>query len=146
LVLGGPCRLPHHTVLRKARNGSAEPFPSTLDLLGRPIILQKCHSGQLSAWRGCRGRTHDASFRCAKGGGAAGARRGGGGVRVMWFFNQKRADQVAQSISQLIHTLSDGRKNHGPTSPERLLRELATLLSEDTIIRPRGVKLLMATT
>ncbi|TMK22234.1 MAG: hypothetical protein E6G75_01215 [Alphaproteobacteria bacterium] len=52
----------------------------------------------------------------------------------MWFFNQKRADQVAQSISQLIHTLSDGRKNHGPTSPERLLREFATLLSEDTII------------
>src|SRR5215472_10144245 len=48
LLLGGPCRLPHHTVLRKARNGSAEPFPSTLDLLGRPIILQKCHSGQLS--------------------------------------------------------------------------------------------------
>ena len=60
----------------------------------------------------------------------------------MWFFNQKRADQVAQSISQLIHTLSDGRKNHGPTSPERLLRELATLLSEDTIIGQRVVKLL----
>ncbi len=64
----------------------------------------------------------------------------------MWFFNQKRADQVAQSISQLIHTLSDGRKNHGPTSPERLLREFATLLSEDTIIGQRVVKLLMATT
>src|SRR5262252_4636501 len=55
----------------------------------------------------------------------------------MWFFNQKRADQVAQSISQIIHTLSDGRKNHGPTSPERLLREFATLLSEDTIIGQR---------
>src|SRR5437588_785632 len=64
----------------------------------------------------------------------------------MWFFNQKRADQVAQSISQLIHTLSDGRKNHGPTSPERLLREFATQLSEDTIIGQRVVKLLMATT
>src|SRR5215467_329283 len=64
----------------------------------------------------------------------------------MWFFNQKRADQVAQSISQLIHTLSDGRKDHGPTSPERLLREFATLLSEDTIIGQRVVKLLMATT
>jgi hypothetical protein len=62
----------------------------------------------------------------------------------MWFFNQKRADQIAQSISQLIHTLSDGRKNHGPTSPERLLREFATLLSEDTIIGQRVVKLLMA--
>src|SRR5262249_33907159 len=97
-------------------------------------------------WRGCRGRTHDASFRCAKGGGAAGARRGGGGGRVMWVFNQKRADQVAPSISQLIHTPLDGRKNHGPTSPERLLRELATLLSEDTIIGQRVVKLLMATT
>src|SRR5262249_37359099 len=64
----------------------------------------------------------------------------------MWFFNQKRADQVAQSISQIIHTLSDGRKNHGPTSPKRLLREFATLLSEDTIIGQRVVKLLMATT
>ena len=64
----------------------------------------------------------------------------------MWFFNQKRADQVAQSISQIIHTLADGRKNHGPTSPERLLREFATLLSEDTIIGQRVVKLLMATT
>ena len=64
----------------------------------------------------------------------------------MWFFNQKRADQVAQSISQLIHTLSDGRKNHGPTSPERLLREFATLLSEDTINGQRDVKQLMATT
>ena len=57
----------------------------------------------------------------------------------MWFFNEKRADQVAQSISQLIHTLSDGRENHGPTGPERLLRELATLLSEDTIIGQRVV-------
>ena len=64
----------------------------------------------------------------------------------MWFFNQKRADQVAQSISQLIHALSAGRENHGPTGPERLLRELATLLSEDTIIGQRVVKLLMATT
>src|SRR5215468_8745683 len=64
----------------------------------------------------------------------------------MWFFNQKRADQVAQSISHLIHTLSAGRENHGPTGPERLLRELATLLSEDTIIGQRVVKLLMATT
>src|SRR5215831_14905296 len=50
----------------------------------------------------------------------------------MWFFNQKRADQVAQSISQIIHTLSDGRKNHGPTSPERLLREFVTLLMATT--------------
>ena len=63
----------------------------------------------------------------------------------MWFFNQKRADRVAQSISHLIHTLSAGRENHGPTGPERLLRELATLLSEDTIIGQRVVKLLMAT-
>src|SRR5215471_13079915 len=63
----------------------------------------------------------------------------------MWCFNQKRADQVAQSISHLIHTLSAGRENHGPTGPERLLRELATLLSEDTIIGQRVVKLLMAT-
>src|SRR5215467_11005576 len=64
----------------------------------------------------------------------------------MWFLNQKRADQVAQSISQLIHTLSAGRENHGPTGPEGLPRELATLLSEDTIIGQRVVKLLMATT
>src|SRR5262245_22545832 len=53
---------------------------------------------------------------------------------------------TTQSISQLIHTLSAGREDHGPTGPERLLRELATLLSEDTIIGQRVVKLLMATT
>ena len=27
----------------------------------------------------------------------------------MWLFNKKRADLVAQSISQLIHTLAAGR-------------------------------------
>src|SRR5262249_42518590 len=63
----------------------------------------------------------------------------------MWVFNQKRADQGAQSISHLIHTLSAGRGKHGPQGPELLLRELATLLSEDTIIGQRVVKLLMAT-
>src|SRR5262249_38161212 len=61
-------------------------------------------------------------------------------------FNQRSADAVGPPLSHLTTPLSDGRKNHGPTSPERLLRELATLLSEDTIIGQRVVKLLMATT
>jgi hypothetical protein len=39
----------------------------------------------------------------------------------MWLFNKKRADLVAQSISQLIHLLSAGREDHGPTGPEKLL-------------------------
>ena len=55
----------------------------------------------------------------------------------MWLFNKKRAEVVAQSISQLIHMLSAGRENHGPTGPERLLRGLAPFLSEDTIIGQR---------
>src|SRR5262245_65107230 len=62
----------------------------------------------------------------------------------MWLFNRKRADLVAQSISQLIHTLATGREHHGPTGPERLLRGLAPPLSEDTIIGQRVVKLLVA--
>jgi hypothetical protein len=62
----------------------------------------------------------------------------------MWLFNKKRADLVAQSISQLIHTLAAGREHHGPTGPERLLRGLAPPLSEDTIIGQRVVKLLVA--
>jgi hypothetical protein len=62
----------------------------------------------------------------------------------MWLFNRKRADRVAQSISEFIHTLSAGREHHGPTGPERLLRGLAPLLSEDTIIGQRVVKLLVA--
>jgi hypothetical protein len=62
----------------------------------------------------------------------------------MWLFNKKRADQVAQSISQLIHMLAAGREDHGPIGPERLLRGLAPLLSEDTIIGQRVVKLLVA--
>jgi hypothetical protein len=64
----------------------------------------------------------------------------------MWFFNRKRADRVADSIGQLIHMLSAGRENHGPTSPERLLCELAPLLSEDTIIGQRVVELVIAMT
>ena len=62
----------------------------------------------------------------------------------MWLFNKKRADRVAQSISQLIHVLAAGREHHGPTGPERLLRGLAPPLSEDTIIGQRVVKLLLA--
>jgi hypothetical protein len=62
----------------------------------------------------------------------------------MWLFNKKRAELVAQSISQLIHVLSAGREDHGPTGPERLLRGLAPFLSEDTIIGQRVVKLLVA--
>jgi hypothetical protein len=62
----------------------------------------------------------------------------------MWLFNKKRADRVAQSITQLIHTLAAGREHHGPTGPERLLRGLAPPLSEDTIIGQRVVKLLVA--
>jgi hypothetical protein len=62
----------------------------------------------------------------------------------MWLFNKKRAELVAQSISQLIHVLSAGREDHGPTGPERLLRSLAPFLSEDTIIGQRVVKLLVA--
>lgn len=62
----------------------------------------------------------------------------------MWLFNKKRADRVAQSISQLIHTLATGRENHGPTGPEQLLRGLAPPLSEDTITGQRVMKLLVA--
>jgi hypothetical protein len=62
----------------------------------------------------------------------------------MWLFNKKRAELVAQSISQLIHVLSVGREHHGPTGPEKLLRGLAPFLSEDTIIGQRVVKLLVA--
>ena len=62
----------------------------------------------------------------------------------MWLFNKKRADQVAQSISQLIHMLAAGREDHGPIGPERLLRGLAPPLSEDTIIGQLVVKLLVA--
>ena len=62
----------------------------------------------------------------------------------MWLFNKKRAELVAQSISQLIHLLSAGREDHGPTGPEKLLRGLAPFLSEDTIIGQRVVKLLVA--
>src|SRR5262245_24338423 len=62
----------------------------------------------------------------------------------MWLFNKKRADRVAQSISQLIHILSAGREQDGPVGSERLLRGLAPLLSEDTIIGQRVVKLLVA--
>ena len=51
----------------------------------------------------------------------------------MWLFNKKRAELVAQSISQLIHVLSAGREDHGPTGPERLLRSLAPFLSEDSL-------------
>jgi hypothetical protein len=61
----------------------------------------------------------------------------------MWLFNKKRADQVAQSISQLIYMLAAGREDHGPIGPERLLRGLAPPLSEDTIIGQRVVKLLV---
>src|SRR5215510_5165183 len=64
----------------------------------------------------------------------------------MWLFNRNRADQVAQSLSQLIHMLSAGRQHDGPTGPERLLRGLAPFLSEDTIIGQRVVKLLFAIT
>src|SRR5260370_8489529 len=61
----------------------------------------------------------------------------------MWFLNQKRADQVASSIAQFIHTLAVGREHDGPIGPERLLRGLAPLLGEDTIIGQRVVKLLI---
>src|SRR5262245_41524128 len=63
----------------------------------------------------------------------------------MWFFNQKRADQVAKSISHLIHRRCAGPADHGPSGPEPRLRELATLLSEHTIIGQRVVKLRSAT-
>src|SRR5258708_19372203 len=61
----------------------------------------------------------------------------------MWFLNQKRADRVASSIAQFIHTLAVGREHDGPIGPERLLRGLAPLLGEDTIIGQRVVKLLI---
>jgi hypothetical protein len=61
----------------------------------------------------------------------------------MWFLNQKRADQVVSSIAQFIHTLAVGREHDGPIGPERLLRGLAPLLGEDTIIGQRVVKLLI---
>src|SRR5262249_53535750 len=64
----------------------------------------------------------------------------------MWLFNKNRVEQVAESISQLIHTLAAGRAQHGPTGPERFLRSVAPLLSEDTIIGQRVVKLLVAMT
>jgi hypothetical protein len=64
----------------------------------------------------------------------------------MWLFNKNRVEQVAESISQLIHTLAAGRAEHGPTGPERFLRSVAPLLSEDTIIGQRVVKLLVAMT
>ena len=62
----------------------------------------------------------------------------------MWLFNKNRADSVAQSISQFIHMLAAGREHHGPTGAESLLRGLAPLLSDDTIIGQRVVKLLVA--
>src|SRR5262245_24072926 len=62
----------------------------------------------------------------------------------MWLFNKKRAELVAQSITQFIHMLSTGREHHGPTGPETHLRGLAPFLSEDTIIGQRVVKLLVA--
>src|SRR5215471_5511334 len=62
----------------------------------------------------------------------------------MWLFNKKRAELVAQSITQFIHMLSTGREHHGPTGPETHLRGLDPFLSEDTIIGQRVVKLLVA--
>src|SRR5260221_8519840 len=43
----------------------------------------------------------------------------------MWFLNQKRADQVASSIAQFIHTLAVGREHDGPIGPVKLLIGLA---------------------
>src|SRR5262249_27591472 len=78
------------------------------------------------------------------GGGAVGAREALSSCDVL--FNKNRVEQVAESISQLIHTLAAGRAQHGPTGPERFLRSVAPLLSEDTIIGQRVVKLLVAMT
>jgi hypothetical protein len=64
----------------------------------------------------------------------------------MWFVHRKRADQVASSIGEFIHTLSARRENDGPAGPEKLLRGLAPLLSEDRIIGQRVVKLIVALT
>jgi hypothetical protein len=64
----------------------------------------------------------------------------------MWFVHKKRADQVACSIGEFIHTLSARREHDGPSGPEKLLRGLAPLLSEDRIIGQRVVKLIVALT
>jgi len=64
----------------------------------------------------------------------------------MWFVHRKRADQVACSIGEFIHTLSARREHDGPTGPEKLLRGLAPLLGEDRIIGQRVVKLIIALT
>jgi len=64
----------------------------------------------------------------------------------MWFVHRKRADQVACSIGEFIHTLSARREHDGPSGPEKLLRGLAPLLSEDRIIGQRVVKLIIALT
>src|SRR5262249_19705804 len=95
-------------------------------------ILQKCHSSKLSEIARLPSvdleRSRSVEFvRC-------------------WLFNKNRVEQVAESISQLIHTLAAGRAQHGPTGPERFLRSVAPLLSEDTIIGQRVVKLLVAMT
>src|SRR5262245_12236899 len=62
----------------------------------------------------------------------------------MWLFNKKRAELVAQSITQFIHMHSTGREHHGPTGQETQLPAIAPFLSEDTIIGQRVVKLLVA--
>ena len=64
----------------------------------------------------------------------------------MWFVHKKRADQVASSIGEFIHSLSARREHDGPSGPEKLLRGLAPLLSEDRIIGQRVVKLIVALT
>jgi len=64
----------------------------------------------------------------------------------MWFVHRKRADQVACSIGEFIHSLSARREHDGPTGPEKLLRGLAPLLGEDRIIGQRVVKLIIALT
>ena len=51
----------------------------TISAIVKPLSASFCKNVtavNIQTWRGCRGRTYDASFDLGKGGGAAGARRG----------------------------------------------------------------------
>src|SRR5262249_53936724 len=64
----------------------------------------------------------------------------------MWFVHKKRADQVASSIGEFIHSLSARREHDGPSGPEKLLRGLAPPLRDARIIGQGVVKLIVALT
>jgi hypothetical protein len=59
-----------------------------------------------------------------------------------FFSGPRRARQAAFSIGQLIHMLSAGRENHGPKSPESLLRGLGTFVDEHMMGTTRVIRVL----